>query len=253
MIWWGIGLYNFLLGIIASILVSLVSFIGIFILLMKEEKLEKILIFLVAISAGSLIGGSFLHILPEAMEKTDNIVYPFLWVILGFTVFFFLEKYLFWRHCHKDNCDIHSFTYLNLIGDGLHNFLDGIIIAISFSNSIKLGLIATLMIIIHEIPQELGDFGVLLYGGIKPRKAIFLNFITALSSVLGTIFGFCFSFIFNRLDYIFTSLVSGGFIYIAASDLIPELHNQKDKKISIETFCIFLLGLFLMWFLRNIH
>ncbi len=245
--------YKIIFGILASILVSFISFIGAFILLMKEESLHKILIFLVAVSAGSLIGGSFLHLLPEALEKTTDIIYPFLGTILGFTIFFFLEKYLFWRHCHKEHCEIHSFTYLNLIGDGLHNFLDGIIIAISFTNGIKLGIITTFMIIMHEIPQELGDFGVLIYGGIKAKKAMFLNFISALVAVLGTIFGFCFSSIFNKYDYIFMSLVSGGFIYIAASDLIPEIHNQKDKKISIKTFFVFLFGLFLMEILRKIH
>jgi zinc and cadmium transporter len=237
---------NFVWAIIASFIVSIISLIGAFTLLLNENILKKILIFLVALAAGSLIGGSFLHLLPEAIEKTSSIISPFLYTVVGFTIFFFIEKYLFWRHCHKDHCEVHAFTYLNLIGDGIHNFLDGIIIAVSFSTNVHLGIVTTIAIILHEIPQELGDFGVLIYGGMKPAKALFLNFISAITAIVGTIVGFYFSSILTNFSFIFMSLAAGGFIYIAACDLIPELHNQKNKKISVASMIVFLLGIGLM-------
>src|SRR4030042_6606989 len=153
---------SFIWAIGASIVVSLISLIGIVTLLFKEKRLNEILIPLIGFSAGGLIGGAFLHLLPEALEQIESQA-VFSYLILGFISFFILEKYLHWRHCHKGICAIHTFTYLNLIGDGVHNFTDGLVIGASFLVSTNFGLITTLIIIIHEIPQEIGDFGVLVY------------------------------------------------------------------------------------------
>jgi len=244
---------NFMFAILASITVSFISFVGALSLLLNDKLLKKILILLVALAAGSLIGGAFLHLLPEAMDNYTSGMTPFVYAVLGFLVFFVLEKYLFWRHCHKQVCEIHNFTYLNIVGDGLHNFIDGLIIAVSFSVDINLGVATTMAIILHEIPQELGDFGVLIYGGMKPLKALFFNFLSALTAILGTVVGYYFVGILSGFTFILMAFAAGGFIYIGACDLIPELHRQPDRKTSVMTMIFFLLGLGLMFILKLLN
>ncbi|MCM8783913.1 MAG: ZIP family metal transporter [Candidatus Omnitrophica bacterium] len=242
---------NFFWALGASILVSLIAFIGIFGLLVKEKLLNKALLILVGFSAGGLIGGSFLHLLPEALEETKEANFVFLNVILGFIIFFILERYFRWRHCHKGGkCENHPFTYLNLLGDGIHNLGDGLVLGVSFFTDLKLGFVTTLAIILHEIPQELGDFGVLIFGGFSRTKALILNFISALSAVLGTALGFLFAAQISNFSQFLLPIAAGGFIYIASCDLIPELHRQPDIKEANFSMLFFILGIFLMWGLR---
>jgi len=244
---------NFIFALTASIVVSLVSFAGALSLVLNAKLLKRILILMVALSAGSLIGGAFLHLLPEAMEKISDSLLPFIYTISGFTVFFILEKYLYWRHCHKEKCEVHSFTYLNLIGDGLHNFIDGLIIGVSFTSSVHIGIAAAMAIILHEIPQELGDFGVLIYGGMKPSRALFFNFISALTAVAGTVAGYYFAGMFSGFTFALMAFAAGGFIYVGACDLIPELHRQPDRSSAMLTMFLFLLGMGMMLVLKFIH
>lgn len=226
-----------------TLFISLLSFAGVFTLVVREEKLLASVLFgLVGFSAGALMGGAFLHLLPEALTHTDSVP-TFLYVIIGFTIFFLLEKLLYWRHCHEGKCPIHMFTYLNLIGDGVHNFLDGLIISVSFLTSLPLGLASTAAVAAHEIPQELGDFGVLVYGGFTKLKALFYNFASALTAVAGSLIGY---FLNTNVEGVTSPLIpfaAGGFLYIAASDLIPELHKQPDIEKSIFSFALFLAGL----------
>ena len=168
--------------LVSTFLVSLISLVGIFTLAIKDILLHKVLFCLIGFSAGALIGSAFLHILPEALEKTNSIN-VFYYLILGIILFFLMERYLHWRHCHDKDCHIHAFTYLNLFGEAFHNFIDGLAIAASFVISIKLGIVTTLAIIMHEIPKELGTFGVLIYGGFSRKKALFYNFISALMAI----------------------------------------------------------------------
>lgn len=231
--------------LLATFLVTLISFIGIFTLAIKEKLLQEILFCLVGFSAGALIGSAFLHLLPEALEKTKNILI-FYCVILGIVLFFLMERYFYWRHCHDGICDIHAFTYLNLIGDGLHNFMDGIIIAVSFIVSIKLGVITTLAVIFHEIPQELGDFGVLVHGGFSKQKALFYNFISSLLAVIGAGVGYFMSDLAMRFSNFILPLTAGGFIYIATSDLIPQIHKEINLRRSNLAFIAFLSGIVFM-------
>jgi len=186
-----------------------------------------------------------LHILPEVLEKTKAEV-TFSWVILGIILFFLLERYFHWRHCHEGVCSVHAFTYLNLIGDGLHNFLDGMVIATSFVVSLKLGIVTTLAVILHEIPQELGDFGVLIYGGFSRQKALFYNFISALAAILGAIMGYFISDTAIGFSNSILPLTAGGFIYIASSDLIPQLHKESNLRRSTLAFIAFLCGIVFM-------
>jgi len=229
----------------STLLVSLISLVGIFTLLIKDKLLEKILFILIGFSAGALIGSAFLHILPEAIKKSNSIA-VFYYLILGLVLFFLLERYFYWRHCHEGVCDIHAFSYLNLIGDGFHNFIDGMVIAASFTLSIKLGLVTTLAIILHEIPQEIGDFGVLIYGGFSKQKALLYNFISALAAMIGAIVGFFLSDFALGFSNFILPLTAGGFVYIAASDLIPEIHRESNQRRSTAAFIAFLFGIILM-------
>jgi len=233
-------------AVIATIVVSLISFVGVLALALKEKLLNKIVLLLVGFSAGALIGGAFLHLIPEALEG-GMVGSIFLYVILGFVAFYVLEKLLHWRHCHKGKCDIHMFTYLNLVGDAAHNFIDGLIIAASFIVNVKLGMATTLAVIAHEIPQEFGDFGVLIYGGFSKIKALTYNFLSALTAILGAVTGFLLYSVIGKGMVFLLPLTAGGFIYIASCDLIPELRKETSIKKSLPPFIFFLLGLAFMW------
>jgi len=178
--------------LLATFLDSLIALIGAFTLGIKQKTLSKILFILVAFSTGALLAGGFLHLLAESLEKL-TVFNSFLFLIIGFSTFFLMEKFLHWHHCHEGKCDIHPYTVLILFGDGIHNFIDGLVIGVSFLVNVNFGIVTTLMIISHEIPQELGDFGVLLYGGMKKRDAIIYNFLSQLTCILGGLVGFAFS------------------------------------------------------------
>lgn len=229
----------------ATVFVSLISLVGVFTLGIKTKIFDNILVLLVGFAAGGLMGGAFLHLLPEAIDRCAYET-VFFYALIGFTMFFLLERYLYWRHCHNGVCDVHTFTYMNLIGDGLHNFIDGLIIAASFMTDIRLGLVTTLAVVLHEVPQEMGDFGILVYGGMKKTKALFFNFLCALMAVIGSIVGYILVGITQDIALFFISFTAGGFIYIAASDLLPELHKQKDTRRANMAFITFILGLIFM-------
>src|SRR3989338_1495037 len=231
--------------LLSTFLVAVISLIGILTLTIKEKLLQRILFCLIGFSAGALIATAFLHILPEAFEKTESTL-VFYYLILGIVLFFSLERFFYWRHCHNGICDVHAFTYLNLIGDGLHNFIDGMVIAVSYIVSIKLGVATTLAVIFHEIPQELGDFGVLVYGGFSKQKALFYNFICASLAMLGAIAGYFISDITMAFSNFILPLTAGGFIYIAASDLIPQIHKESDQRRSGLAFFAFFFGIAFM-------
>ncbi|MFN4133555.1 MAG: ZIP family metal transporter [Candidatus Hadarchaeales archaeon] len=238
-----------LLILLATITVSLLSFVGAGTLILTGKMLKKILLVLVGFAAGTLIGGAFLHLLPESIELGEGVgaFTIFSTTLLGFILFFILEKAL-WRHCHEKGCKVHVFAYLNLLGDGIHNFIDGLIIAAGFLFNPWLGFITTLAVAAHEIPQELGDFGVLVYGGLKPRMALFLNFATALTAVAGGVWGYYLLPVFENVKVLLLPLAAGGFLYIAASDLIPELHEERAG--TLPSFVSFMLGIILMWGLK---
>ncbi len=236
---------------ISTFLISLISFIGIFTLALKEKFLEKIVLFLVSLSAGALMGGAFLHLLPESVELREGLD-VFLFVLVGFVLFFLIEKILHWRHCHKGECEVHTFTYMNLIGDSIHNFIDGLIMATSFVVSIPLGMTTTMAIALHEIPQEIGDFGVLIYGGFSKKKALILNFLVALTAVLGGLIGFFISNMVDDVKLFILPFAAGGFLYIAASDLIPEIRKETSLKKSMICFGIFILGISIMYTVKFI-
>lgn len=240
------ALMETLMWIIAStIAVSALSLVGIITIIIRERDMEKALIVLVSLSAGVLMGGAFLHLLPEALEKASpDSVFPYL--LAGFVLFFIVEKVFHWRHCHKGGCEIHSFAYMNLLGDSLHNFIDGLIIAASFVADINLGIATTLAVALHELPQEIGDFGVLVYGKFSRRKALLMNFITAVTAVLGGVIGYFFSNYYEYSILMLLPVAGGGFIYIAASDLIPEIRKEPSLLRSMLNAAVFLVGIIIM-------
>ncbi|MDD4607293.1 MAG: ZIP family metal transporter [Patescibacteria group bacterium] len=235
-----------LIIILATLIVSLLSLVGILFLKLSDTKLDKILFYLIGLSAGALMGGAFLHLIPESLHLL-NCEKSLIYVLLGFILFFLIEKILHWRHCHNIKCTIHTFTYMNLIGDAVHNFIDGLIIATSFIVDFKLGLITTLAIILHEIPQEIGDFGVLIYGGLTKKKALMYNLITALTAIMGGLVGFFLAQQVENFVSLLLPIAGGGFIYIAACDLIPEIKKETNLRKSILNLLILILGILILY------
>lgn len=246
--------------IVFTSLVSLLGFVGVLTFFLKEKFLNKILLFFVAFSAGALIGDSFLHLLPEALTKfgtgENNILNIFLYLIFGFVFFFVFENYINWHHhhtlSHSETCTQKPIAYLILFSDGLHNFIDGLIIAAAFLADFSLGIVTLLAVAFHEIPQELGDFAVLVYSGFKKHLALFLNFLSGLTAIFGGILGYFLSKSFENLIIFLLPFAAGSFIYIASSDLIPEIKDAKNPKRATFNFLIFLAGIGLMWLFKII-
>ena len=237
--------------ILATFLITLCVWVAVLFMFFKKEVLNKILIFLVSLSAGALMGGAFLHLLPEAAEVIE-IDLLFEIFLISFITFFLIEKVLHWRHCHKSDCPVHTFGYMNLIGDSIHNFIDGLMIASVFMLDLKLGIATTVAVAIHEIPQEIGDYGVLIYAGFRRKIALILNYAVALTVVLGGIAGyFLFSYLENVLPYLMP-FAAGGFVYIAASDLMPEIKKESNLKKSIISFLVFVFGILIMYLTKFI-
>ena len=237
--------------LLGTFIVSLTSLVGVFTLSLKHKSLDKILMFLVSLSAGALMGGAFLHLLPEAIELSSSIS-TFVLILVGFSIFFAIEKFLHWQHCHKGHCEVHTFAYMNLVGDVVHNFIDGLVIASTFVVSIPLGISTTTAIALHEIPQEIGEFGVLIYGGFSRGKALLMNFLTGIVAMLGGILGYFFTMNIGSFNSILLPIAAGGFIYISASDLIPEIRKEMDTPKVIILFGIFLAGILMMYLARGI-
>jgi len=232
--------------LIATIVNSLVAFIGIFSIFLRPTQLSKWVFILVSFAAGSLFAGAFFHLLAESIEEMP-VFNAFLLLFFGFILFFLLERILRWHHCHEKECDVHPVGMLILLGDSIHNFIDGLIIAASFFVSIPFGFITMLLIIFHEIPQELGDFGILIYSGFTRKKALIYNFLSQCTSILGGIIGFFLqeSLINIKIDFLLP-FAAGGFLYIALSDLVPEMHKEPDIKKTFIAFSFFLIGILLM-------
>lgn len=238
--------------VLATFSITLCVFIAVGFLYTKKEILSKILLALVSLSAGALMGGAFLHLLPEALSSI-SIDVAGLMVLLSFLFFLLMEKFFHWRHCHKENCNVHSFGRINLFGDSIHNFIDGLVISASFIADTNIGIATTLAIALHEIPQEIGDFGVLLYAGYEKRRALWLNYLVATTVIIGGVVGYIFNFFIEGIMPYLLPFAAGGFIYISASDLIPEIRKESDHKKSLINIGIFVLGVLFMFGIKFIH
>ncbi|MEK6887250.1 MAG: ZIP family metal transporter [Nanoarchaeota archaeon] len=213
--------------ILSVVIVSLVSLIGVLFLSIKMKKLNRILHVLVSFATGALFGDVFLHLMPEIAEK-GFAINTSLFILSGLLMFFVIEKFVQWHHCHHPGHQQHKekpLATMNLVGDGLHNLIDGMIIAGSYLLSFEIGLATTLAVLLHEIPQEIGDFAVLLYSGYSKSKALLFNFLSAITSVVGAILVLALAGT-EQFTFLIPFTV-GGFIYIAGADLLPELHKEK--------------------------
>jgi len=228
---------------------SAIALVGSVTLVLREETLRRILLPLVAFAAGSLIGGAFLHMIPAGIELYGNTISFYVWILAGFCVFFALEQLLHWHHCHRASASCkRPLTYLILIGDALHNFIGGLAVASTFIADIRLGIMAWLAAAAHEIPQELGDFGVLIHGGWEKRKALLFNVLSALTFLAGGLVAYTVSFNFDISFLI--PFAAGNFIYIGASDLVPEVKEHENLRDNITNFLAFVSGIVLMLALK---
>jgi zinc and cadmium transporter len=214
---------------VALVLISALSLVGAVTLTVGPDAIRRSLIVMVAFAAGALLGDAFIHILPEVAESRAGLdVTASLSIISGIVVFFVLEKALHWHHSHLPTEEVmHPVAVMNLVGDGLHNFIDGAIVAAAFTLSFKVGIATALAVALHEIPQELGDFAILLHAGLTAKRALLLNFATALTAVLGGIITLSIES-FASVDRLLLPFTAGAFVYIASTDLIPELHKEPE-------------------------
>lgn len=234
-----------------TLLGSVVSLIGGVVLLTKEKFAIKISHFLSAFAAGALLGTAFFDLLPEAQHEVEGIVEQggaeiniFLWALVGFLIFFLLERFIHWFHHHHDDKRMEGKPVVALVtfGDAVHNFIDGVAIATTFLVSVPLGIVTTFAVAAHEIPQEIGDFGILLSRGVKKGKVLFLNLLSAVTAVAGALLAYFASDSLEGLLPMFLAVTAGFFIYIAASDLIPEIHNEEKKKVAYLETLLLLFG-----------
>lgn len=266
-----------IIGFLTIFIIGSLSLIGLFMISIREKTLDKILFILVAFATGTILASALFDLIPESIHHleelnsggagiAENLVFVF--IIFGFVIFFVIERFIYWFHGHaheKENklvcytglgegedyslsrdSGVKSFALLNLIGDGLHNYLDGIIIMVAFLSGTRNGIIITLAVLFHEFPQEIGDFGILLYGGFSKKKALFFNFISGMIALLGGLTAFFLSNTIDIFNLFFLAFSGGGFLYIASTELMPELIKEKDLKKSIVQALIFVCGIILV-------
>lgn len=231
--------------LIFSFVGSVASLVGGIFLLWKEKWARKITLYLVSFAAGALLGAAFLHLLPDAVNEGGPKM--FFYVLLGLLAMFLTEKFLLWYHCHTGECEVHAFSYTILFGDAVHNFIDGIVIGASFLVSIPLGIVTSLAVAFHEIPQEIGDFAVMLHGGMKRKKVLFYNLLTALLAIFAAVLTYIFSSSLQKAIIPLIAFAAGNFIYIASSDLIPEIHKETKRSRMVVQFFLLLLGILVIW------
>ncbi len=240
----------FIYALVSVLAVSLISFVGLFTLSIKEAVLKEYVFVMVSLAVGALLGDAFIHLIPESLDKIQNGMLVVLAIAGGMFIFFILEKFLHWHHHLEENDEknhhLHHVGKMILISDGLHNFIDGLIIGASYIVSIPVGVATTIAVIFHEIPQEIGDFGVLLHSGYTRRRALWFNFLSALMAIVGVALAFLLTDFADIVSLWALPVAAGGFIYIAMSDLVPELFKTKNKKhIAIQIVAV-LLGFLCM-------
>lgn len=225
---------------------AMLGFVGVFSLWISKHDLRRVVDLLAALAAGGLLGGAFFHLIPESLDSVSA-ADVLLYTLAGFVVFMLLESFLHWHQCKE--CKIHPFSYVILVGDGVHNFLGGIALAAAYLVSIPLGIATIIAIIAHEFPQQLGIFGVLIKGGIERNRAIVYSFIAQSTIILGALVGFFLSGM-EGLIALLVPFAAGNFIYIASSDLIPEMHKAEGLN-RVGAIILFFFGIGLMYALKG--
>jgi zinc and cadmium transporter len=232
--------------VLASIVMTLIALIGATLLLLRPTTARAFVLPLVAFAAGSLIGSAFFHLLPDALGHLNGATHVWLSTAAGFAVFFALEQLLHWHHHHSGHRHRERpLTYLLLIGDSLHNFIDGVAVAAAFVTDIGLGITTTIAVAAHEIPQEFGDMAVLIHGGWSKARAVIFNLLTSLTFLVGALLTFVVAAEIN-VSYV-VAFAAGTFLYIGATDLVPEINKLGDLKRNLLNLAMFLLGLAAMY------
>lgn len=238
---------------ISVLAVSGISLAGVVTLYTRAQHLKGFLFFLISFAVGSMLGDVFFHIIPELYETMESARVGW-YVLAGIVLFFMLEHILHWRHSCKhelEPCEgeahVHPVAYMNLLSDGLHNFFDGMMIGVSYLINIPLGIATTIAVLLHEIPQELGDFGILVHAGMSKRKALGFNLLSACAAIVGGAATFAIGAQFKPYAPIALALTAGGFLYIAGSDLLPELHKNISMKKSLLQVCMIICGIVIMY------
>lgn len=237
------------------LIVSLVSLVGIALLSLQEKIIRKVLLYLVSFATGALFANIFGHLLPEIVEESSDISRSFMWVFGGILLSFAIEKFIHWHHCHVLECEhhIHPVGKMILLGDGAHNITDGILIATAYLVDIPLGIATTIAVILHEIPQEIGDFSVLLHSGYSRTGALAFNFLSALTAIIGAVVVLFLHESIHDIETILLPLVAGNFLYIAGSDLIPELHKETRLGRAVLQLACIIAGAVLLYMLAPEH
>ncbi len=232
----------------ATLLVSLFSLVGVVLLLLGKKRVEQVVFVIVSFATGSLFAAAFFDLFPEAMEGLETDI-VFAWALAGIVTLFVLERIVHWHHEHHDHLKHEKpVAYMVLLGDGIHNFFDGVAIAASFLTSFELGLTTTIAIVLHEIPQELSDLTLLLYAGFSREKALAANLLSALAALAGALSFLYLTEIVEGLEFYGLAFTAGIFLYIAGTDLLPELHKKEKKMETVVQLAAMLAGIILMWF-----
>jgi zinc and cadmium transporter len=236
--------------ILANAIIGSISLCGVFLLIFNKKNQAFVTQLLVSFAAGVLLASAFLSILHEALENQE--AYTILVItLIGITYSFTLERMVFWFHHHDDTHNIHPSAYLVLIGDGIHNFVDGLALAATFMVSPVLGITTAFAIVAHELPQEIADFSILRHAGFTTKNALLFNFISALTAIIGGVVGY---FAFQSLDKLLPyalAFTAGIFIYISAADLIPALHEKNSKLKPMHQLLPFIIGIVLIYILTS--
>ncbi|KKR06124.1 MAG: Zinc/iron permease [candidate division WS6 bacterium GW2011_GWF2_39_15] len=240
----------FLYILIITILISSLSYIALLLLNLKRNLLHDVTDYLIALSAGTMIGTAFLHLIPESIPLLGG-ENTFVLILISFLFFFIIEKAIHWHHSHNSSEYKNTTGHMNLIGDALHNFIDGILIAGTFAIDIRLGVLTSLSVALHELPQELGDYGVLIHAGWGKIKALKANILVSVTMIFGGLLGYFLSTLFGAIIPYLSIIAAGGFIYISASDLIPQLKSENKIIRSIFHIGIFSLGILLTYAFRD--
>jgi len=235
--------------VVTGFAMSAIALVGSTTLLMRRATLDRVVMPLVAFAAGSLLGGAFFHMLPVAAQAIADPARLYMWTLAGFAVFLALEQFLHWHHCQRATSDCKQpLTYLILLGDGLHNFLGGLGVGAVFLTDVRLGFAAWLAAAAHEIPQELGDFAVLIHGGWSRGKALLFNLLSGLTFLVGGLVAWLTSEAVDTAALV--AFAAGNFIYIGASDLVPEVKKHSNPRANLLHFLCFVAGLLLLWVMR---
>ncbi|MCL1868041.1 MAG: ZIP family metal transporter [Paludibacter sp.] len=233
--------------LVSTLLVSLVSFVGVFLLSIKGRTFSRLLLWLICFAAGALLGNIFFHLIPETYHNVSNLTLASCLLVGGFLFFLLIDRFLQNRVHSAENQNVSTYGYLCLYSDAVHNFTDGVLIAIAFMTSFQAGMAVTFAILLHEIPQEFGDFGILVKAGFSRSKALIYNFLSACTAIFGALLTLWIGKVMQNFSTYILPIAAGGFLYIATVGLLPEIFRSSTRKNFVFCLIFICLGLLTMF------